>query len=114
MKSLSQRKPNSNTLHPRLVALNSEMMPHNGQRFEYLNAVRNGQTFRICVMKSGSGRYIATTATGLKTKSLVLKAYGSRPSEAFEKVTRQLDWNLRQTNPENFIKRLFPRMEVAA
>jgi len=90
------------------------MMAYGGQCFEYLNAVRDDVRYRICVMKSSHNRYIATTSTGLKIKSLVLKAYGKTPAEAFRLVTDQLDWNLRQTNPQNFIKRLFPRMEVTA
>ena len=114
MNSLTQKKTTTNTLHSRLVRLNHEMMAHSGLRFEYLNAVRDGVSYRICVMKSDRSRYIATTSTGLKVKSLVLKAYGRTPAEAFQLVCNQLDYNLRQANPEAFIKRLFPRMEVTA
>lgn len=94
-------------LAARLVTINNEMMPYGGPRFKYVNAVRDGQRFPVCLMKISKDRYAATaSAPGVKIKSLVLRAYGSKPSEAFRGVIRQIEWNLREVSAAELLSKI--------
>ncbi len=96
------------TPEQRLKDLDNRMMPYGSARFIYVNAVRDDRKFRICLMKIAKDHYAATTSPGLRQKSLVLRAYGKRPSEAFQKVTRQIDWNLREMTAAELLAKITP------